>query len=63
MSFETALQEVASADADLSDVVRILLGMATFADLIGRTGERDHAVRLAAELVSARARAPRRTPS
>lgn len=54
MSFETALEEVARADADLGEVVRILLGMVTFAGLIGPAVERDRAVDVAAELLEGR---------
>jgi hypothetical protein len=55
MSFDTALEELASADADLREIVRILCGMATFAALIGREDERDRAVEVAANLLPAAA--------
>lgn len=48
MTFDGALEELGRAgDDDLPDVVRALLGMATFAALVGRPDQRDAAVRVA----------------
>lgn len=56
VTFDDSLEELRRAgDADLEDVVRALLGMATFAALIGRADKRDDAVRIAAELLEVRA--------
>jgi hypothetical protein len=56
MSFETALAELAAAgaDDDLDEVISAILGMSTFAALLGDGGRRDQAVAIAAELLSER---------
>lgn len=56
MTFDDAREELRlNGDSDLEDVVRVLLGMAVFADIIGGADKRDDAVRIAGELLEARA--------
>ena len=51
MTLDETLDEVAAADADLPDVVRILCSLAAILGLVGRVEERDQAVEVAADLL------------